>query len=256
MKKFFTLLICLFVPVSAFATLNAGEVVTTVATHTSVKLVFDGAASSYDTLYICYIADGGDTTFATSAIDSTTADTLMVDLTERTPYAFFTLARGATGLTDVSELDTVATYKTQLGDFGRKGFLSRYLATDASWPAYDSYRSLDYVFDLSGVAASDYSLIYYSKEYNGVDIIASQAGDSVKASLYFLPVHIVPTKTDTMFYRDTVIADSVASFDTGLTRASVSLPVGMFYQVYIYTLAGNGKDADIKIYLNSEGGDE
>lgn len=239
---------------------DAGEITSaTVQTHNRVALTFDGNASTYDSLYLAYriLNDGSSDTTFVAYLDSASTDTTLTSLTPSRVYEFMTIAR-LTGKTNLSDQDTLLTKRVPGGDRAYSAYMSRDVATDASWSLNDSYLSVDNTFDLSGADASDYSLIYYASEYNGLDVYATQAGDSTVASIYFHPVWVNGiSPNDSTFWRDSAVADSVNVTSQGLTRSTVSLPVGRFYQMRVYTLLGNGKDADFKLrfYSNGAGGE-
>ena len=260
MKKYFVVFLLIFMSIAiVYAANDAGEFTSvTVQTHMRVELVFDTNASMYDSLYLCYRIlnpASTDTTFL-AYIDSATTDTALVALEPKTVYEFFTLARSSTGATNLSTADTVLTYKVQPAERPSAGRLYRKVATDASWPLRDSLFSMDYVFDLNGADAYDYSLIYYAKDYNGLDAYVTQASDSLVATVYFYPVYIITALSDTTFARASTIADSVNITASGFSRTSFEMPVGDWFQMYIYSLADNGKDSDYQLYLTSVGGDE
>lgn len=272
MKYVLVALVILLLPVSALAAVDAGEISSALPlTSTAVVLTLDATATTFDSLYICYFAWGSsDTTFAAYA-DSATTDTTLVNLTANSKYILFTVARDGDGKTNVSGKDTTWTLPVAIQDRSRSAAMFRSLMTDASWPdsstvsQTDSAAAVnepvihDYIFDLNDVDASDYSCLFYAKTYNGVDVIATQAGDSCVASLYFYPVmsrYQTGGINDTTFVRSSTIADSVNVTSNGLTRDSVSLAVGMLYQVMVYSLTGNGKDADYEVWVTSIGGGE
>lgn len=237
------------------AAVSAGEISIGTRTSSTVTVQIDTLSTLADSLYICYLSplSSSDTTFI-ALLDTTCTDTTITGLSSKTLYNFFTVARDASGDTDVSENDTTHTYKTQIGDVtGRIPYMTRKVATDASWPfGGNTNVSFDTVFDLNDANASDYSLIYYALEgHNAVRAIATQAGDSTVASIYWYPVHVVETMTDTTFYRAATIADSVNITTAGVTVDTVTLPFGRYYQMLVYSLLGNGKDADIEIYFDS-----
>jgi hypothetical protein len=240
----------------SYAAVNGGSITTTVNSSSQITVVVDTLASDLDSLYVAaFIAGSTDTTFI-ALLDSAATDTTLTGLAAATQHILFLLARDTDSKTAISDKDTVYTYTPMVGDYDRDGYLYRDILTDDSWLLNDDYRIEDGVFDLSGIGASDYSLLYYSKPYNGLDVIATQAADSTVATIYFYPVDtpITPTATAT-WYRGSTVADSVNVTAAGLTRDSVSLPVGRLYQMYIETLTGNGKDADYILRFTSDPGE-
>lgn len=241
----------------SYAAVDGGSITTTVNSSTQFTVVIDTLASELDSLYIAYFVGGAsDTTFA-ALIDSTCTDSTLTALAPGTEYIVFLLARDGAGNTAISDKDTVYTFTPMLGDVGgRDKYLNRTVRTQNSWLRNDAYRIDDTVFDLDGVGSSDYSLLYFIKPYNGLDVIATQASDSTVATIYFYPVDAptTPTQTDA-WYRSATIVDSVNVTTAGLTRSSVSLPVGQLYQMYIETLSGNGKDADFILKFTSDAGE-
>ncbi|MBU2051532.1 MAG: hypothetical protein KKH61_21485, partial [Gammaproteobacteria bacterium] len=177
------------------------------------------------------------------------SDTTITALVPGERYIIYTYGRGA-GDTDISTPDTLRLYYPQMGDRTRANFLYRKLATANSWPQTGTY---DYIFDLDDIGAKDSSLVYYAKTYNGIDVYASQAADSCVATIYAMPVEWSRTWSDTLWYRGLTIADSVNITAAGLTRSTLSLPVGQLYMFRIESLSGNGQNADYTITLTSDG---
>jgi hypothetical protein len=96
--------------------------------------------------------------------------------------------------------------------------------------------------------------VYYSKTYSGLDVVASQAADSCVATIYAIPVNWTGIYSDyTNWHRGTTIADSVNVTAAGLTRKTMSLPLGRYYMFIIETLYGNGKDANFVLSFSSDG---
>lgn len=242
-------LICALVSI-AYAATSGGTIATTVTSSSSIKITVSTAASTVDSLMICYFKGAStDTTFV-AYLDTTATDTTLVDLDPDTQYIVFLKAIGTTS--KISDKDTVTTYPIALGDASRNGFLTRKVATARSWPMTAS--TMDYTFDLNGIAALDSSLVYYAKTYNGLDVYATQAADSCVAGIYFIPINWSGTYTDyTSFQQAATVADSIAISSAGLFRETLQLPVGRYYMIRILTHTGNGKDADYTLTFTSDG---
>ena len=262
MKRLFLLALLIGVSVlhttNAFAVPNAGEATTVVTTSSSNTLTMTTPPSStttaLDSLYLAMFTPYSSTdTLFVALLDTAWTDSTITGLAGATQYIAFILARDGNGDTDISGKDSVTTYRTQFGDLqGPTKEMYRKVGTDASWPfGGSSVYSMDTTFDLDGANASDYSLLYYQQENNAVDIIATQAGDSTVATVYFYPVNVIPTWNDRTFYRSSTVIDSINITSSGLTRDSVSLAAGQAYQMLIYTLLGNGKDADFELFYTS-----
>lgn len=260
--KYFPFLLALVVAAAAvvpavFAAVGAGTISVVPLTSTSVEITFDGDATTYDSLYICnrvLTPASADTNFV-AFFDSTTTDSTYTGLSPKTGYVWFAVARLA-GTTAISNSDTVATYKVPVQDTRRDGFLRRRLFNDASWTIPSADTTLLPFFTLNGVGASDYSCIFQAKEYNGADLILSQAGDSCAVGVYFYAVNCNTSWSDTTFTRESTITDSIPSETTvGLTRQSLSLKVGQFYQAYLYSHTGNGKNTFVTLDMSSVGGE-
>jgi len=258
MKKIRNRLIVLAIGISlavliaqAWAAVSGGAITTTVTSSTKLRLQVTTLPHQGESLYVAWFrGTASDTTFA-ALMDSTQTDTtLTVD--QNTRYIVFLLNRRTTGQTAISDKDTVTSYPIALGDASRSGFLTRKLATAASWPLTAS--TMDYTFDLNGIAALDSTLVYYAKTYNGLDVYATQAGDSCVAAVYAIPINWSGTFSDgTTWFEGSAPVDSVQVTSKGLTRKSLSLPVGRYYIFRIRTHTGNGKDADYTLTLTSDG---
>jgi len=234
----------------AVVTPYVGEHTTTVVSSTSFTVTVDSAVTQLDSLAIVgFIGASTDTTWF-AYIDTAATDTTITGLVPGESYYIYLYGRGS-GATDISTPDTIQLYYPQLGDRVRTGFLTRKLATAGSWPQTNT---LDFVFDLDDTGAKDSTLVYYAKTYNGIDVVASQAADSCVATIYAMPVNWSGIWSDRdTWYRGTTIADSVQVTAAGLTRETLSLPLGRYYMFRIESLYGNGQDADFTISLSSDG---
>lgn len=243
----------------ALAAVDAGEITAvTQLTHTRIQLTLDGAATLAESLYICYFqVPSTDTTFV-CLIDTTCTDSTLTGLSPDQLFIFFLLARDTDGKTNVSDKDTTYTYRTPLEPGYKTGLWERPVYPDSVWHFPGDYQTEitgDIPFVLNGADASDYSLVYRAKDYNGLEAWATQAGDSTVFSVYAIPVHVGNRGyDDSTFVRASVIADSMNVTSAGLTRDSLSLVVGELYQFLVYSFAGNGKNANIKLYFTSVGG--
>lgn len=251
--RFIVMALCLFWGVwivKAYAALSGGTITTAITSSSSLSITVSSLASRIDSLDICYFeGTSSDTTFA-AYLDTTATDTTLTNLKVNTQYIVFLRGRGGAG-SKISDKDTVHTYPIALGDPTRNGFLTRKLSDADSWPPTGSF---DRTITLNGKDASDSTLVYFAKAYNGIDIYATQAGDSCVATIYAIPVYWTGIFSDyTNFHEAYTIADSVQVTAEGLTRTSLSLPVGRFYLFRLYSLTGNGKNADYEITLTSDG---
>ena len=233
----------------AAVTPYVGEHTTEITTSTSFTVTIDSTVSQLDSLDIIgFVGDATDTTWFAS-IDTATTDTTITGLVPGERYRIYIYGRGS-GLTDISSPDTLRLYYPQMGDRTRTGLLNRKLQTAASWPQTNSN---DYIFDLDDTGAKDSTLVYYGKTYNGMDVLASQAADSCVATIYAMPLQWSGIWSDTLWTRGLTVADSINITAAGLTRHTLSLPVGKYYFFRIETLYGNGQNADYTLTLTSDG---
>ena len=253
------ILLALLIGVGATALLTAqaaptGAVISTAILSTdSLLITLTTLPTQIDTTEVIYFTPWSSTdTVVVGGVGDSTATTYRFGVAGPLKQMIVMLrTRNGSAQTAISNKDSVTTHPVQIDDIGgRKPFMFRKVATDNSWPyGGDASHNMDYTFDLNGKDASDYSMVYNQLPYNGVNIRATQAGDSCVATLYFYQVRRSYAYDDTLLYRSTVIADSVNVTVTGLKTGSVSLPVGSLFQMYLYTLTGNGKDSDYTIEL-------
>lgn len=253
-RLFLFMAILVFLPVISWAAAPTGGVITTtVRTNTTVLVQVTTAPTAVDSVFICRIKIGGTDTIYIAQIDSVTKAKVISSEPPGLNAAYFLRVNQGTkaaGKTAISDKDTVTVFGPEIEAMPATNAnrLIEKVIRAVSWRP----TTVTETFTVNGATGADSSGHYNAWKSNGIVVVATQAGDSVKTMLYTFYGHRDMTQTgETAGFvssQDSLNISSIGTFGKTLTL-NLATSV-MYFKLQGY--AGNGKNSAIEIYLTRD----
>ncbi len=237
-----------FAGMQVYAAVNAGEATIAVRTNTKIFVTITTHPSDVtaDSVYVCKIVSGTTDTLYIAQTDTLANNLWVTGQVPGQTSTYFLLARKA-GATDVSETSELTMYPPEYEDPPASNVQREItkLWTATSWRPTNE---MTYSLTLDGYDVTDSTGVVEIWKTNGVMVVATQAGDSVKAVLYVKQAYRERTQTGSWIGNGAAI-DSLNITSPGSffkTFSAVTAAPDMYMSIGSYT--NNGHNASYTIY--------